>query len=122
MSARILVVEDEPAIRAALEFNLSKHGFEVCCVASVQEALMAMGRFQPQVVLADGGLPDASGVALATFIRREEGCRGIRIVAMSGDPDQEQLFRAMPDRYDAFLQKPFSTDELVEVLERLLRR
>ncbi len=122
MPARILVVEDEPAIRAVLQVNLSKNGYEVRCVASVQEALAVVGSFQPQVVLADGGLPDASGIALAGFLRRTEGYRGIRIIAMSGDPEQEELFRAMPGEYDAYLQKPFTTRDLIEILERLLDR
>ena len=120
MPRRILVVDDEAALRASLEANLRRRGYEVLAVASVPEALKALPPFNPHLVLADGGLPDTSGIALANFLRRTEGLRAIRIVAMSGDPDQESLFRAMPDEYDAYLQKPFTTDELVEVVQRLL--
>ncbi len=116
---RILIVEDEPALAAALEFNLARRGYLAVSVPSVSEAVRVIDEFNPHAILADGGMPDTSGLALANVLRQWEGRRGIKVVAMSGDPDKEQLFRAMPDEYDAYLQKPFSTRDLVAVLERL---
>ena len=111
-------IEGEPRVGRPMRY---RRGYEILGVSSVQEAVHALESFNPDVGLADGGLPDANGIALASLVRRSEGHRSVKIIAMSGDPQQEEFFRSAPDEYDAFLQKPFTTQELLAVLERLFR-
>ena len=117
---RVMIVEDEVQFSAALKHNLEKRGYVVQCVVSVEEALPALDKFLPQVLVTDGALPGAQGLSLAAFLRQSPKHKTVKVVAMSGDPSQKQLISVMRDHIHAFLEKPFKTEQLVEVLERLL--
>jgi two-component system KDP operon response regulator KdpE len=67
--ARILVVDDEPAIVRAVELNLRRHQFQVNSVRSGQAALEAYTRVRPDLVLLDLGLPDLDGLQVIRSIR-----------------------------------------------------
>ncbi len=117
---RIMVVEDELQFSASLKHNLEKRGYVVQCAESVEEAIPALDKFMPHLLVTDGALPGAQGLSLAAFLRQSGKHKGVKVVAMSGDPSQKQLISVMRDLIHAFLEKPFKAEELVEVIERLL--
>ncbi len=116
---RILVVEDELSLSKSLKHNLGKRGYKVECTDSVEAAIPLLDRFQPHILLTDGALPGAAGMSLASYIRREDKHKDIKVVAMSGDPGQKRLIHVMKKMIHAFIEKPFTTDQLVDVLEQV---
>src|SRR5690348_9883838 len=69
MGARVLVIDDEPAIVRAVRTNLHRHGFDVDTAASGLEALKQYDQFHPDVVLLDLGLPDMAGFEIIRAFR-----------------------------------------------------
>jgi DNA-binding response OmpR family regulator len=117
---RVLIVEDEVKLADALKVNLERRGYTIACCGSVEEAIPLLDKFMPHLLLTDGALPGAQGLSLAGYLRQSAKHKAVKIIAMSGDPSQKQLIRVMKDQIHGFLAKPFKTEELVEMLERLL--
>lgn len=69
MSGRVLVVEDDDAVRSAVDRGLGVHGFEVSSVADAESAIEVVARRRPDVMIVDIGLPGMSGVELCTRLR-----------------------------------------------------
>ncbi|HVL88746.1 MAG TPA: response regulator transcription factor [Actinomycetota bacterium] len=121
MPARILVVDDDPAVREYASTTLESAGFAVTDVASGEQALDAM-REQPfDVIVLDKAMPGMDGDEVARRLRDEPGGGQLAIVMLSGlDSDQDQWdgWRAGVDIY---VTKPFDDDELIAHIRRLLR-
>ncbi len=118
-SERLLVVEDEPAIRRLVERVLTRRGYRVRVAASAEEALdIAQDEPPPALLLTDVLLPAMSGPELADVLRARMPSLGVLFVSgYSAD-------RLAPDgQFDpgtAFLAKPFSSDELARSVRRVL--
>jgi PAS domain S-box-containing protein len=116
---RVLVVEDEPASRAALGTLLRDEGFTVDAASDGQEALAKLSAFDPEALLVDLRMPGMDG---ATFARRARA-RGalLPVVLMSGldgsHPDVESVVREPRTEH---LGKPFDVDRLLAALDRAL--
>jgi two-component system KDP operon response regulator KdpE len=116
--ARVLVVDDEPAILRTLRTNLRGHGFDVDTAENVTDALAEYDRARPDVVLLDLGLPDDDGLA---FIRDVRGRAATPILVVSArDADQDKV-SALDLGADDYLTKPFSVDELLARIRVALR-
>jgi two-component system KDP operon response regulator KdpE len=116
--ARVLVVDDEPAILRTLRTNLRGHGFDVDTAENVKDALAEYDRTRPDVVLLDLGLPDDDGLA---FIRDVRGRAATPILVVSArDADQDKV-SALDLGADDYLTKPFSVDELLARIRVALR-
>ena len=87
--ARVLVVDDEPAIVRAVQTNLSRHGFEVDAVATGQDALDASLRIHPDLVLLDLGLPDTDGLDVIRAIRQRASTP--TVVLSARDAEQSKV-------------------------------
>jgi two-component system KDP operon response regulator KdpE len=118
--ARILVVDDEAALRRALSANLSGHGFAVTAVASGGEALAEVGRARPDLLLLDLGLPDLSGLEIVSRLR-QQGFEA-PIVILSVDDQEAQKVQALDAGADDYLTKPFGMNELLARIRAALRR
>ncbi len=105
---RILIVDDEQGISDGLASMLQLRGFEVSSVATGGQALPAIYKFKPDVVLLDIGLPDIDGAALGTALRGV--MPNLPIVFCTGHGDRRT---ALHDDRTRFLQKPFTIDELL---------
>ena len=84
MQQRVLVVEDEAAIRDMLAFNLGRAGYEVISAATGTEARSSMVDKYPDVVLMDWMLPDVSGLELTRQLKRDPETREIPIIMLDG--------------------------------------
>jgi two-component system, OmpR family, phosphate regulon response regulator PhoB len=122
VTASILIVEDEPAIRELLVLNLRHAGFEVLAAADAGAAIRQIDAALPDLVLLDWMLPDQSGIELARRLRGDPRTRDLPIImltARSSEPDKLGGFDAGADDY---VTKPFSPKELVARIRALLRR
>jgi two-component system KDP operon response regulator KdpE len=116
--ARILVIEDEPAIVRALKANLGAHGFQVETAASGAEAVESYGRRRPDLILLDLALPDADGKEIISLVRKET--QTPIIVLSVRDAEREKVL-ALTLGADDYLTKPFGPDELLARVRVALR-
>ena len=120
MSFRVLIIDDEPQIRRALERALRHEGFEAIAVASGESAHAILSETPVDAILIDLFLPQISGVVLSlALMRRWPALRG-RIVFMSGSPELYETEWPEELRNAPILVKPFQLEELVGVLARVL--
>jgi two-component system phosphate regulon response regulator OmpR len=117
--ARVLVVDDDPAIRDTLLEYLGSHGFEVAAAADGAAARAAIQERVPDVVLLDVGLPGEDGLSLARFIRDRYDI-GIVMVTAAGDVVDRVVGLEMGA--DDYIAKPFDPRELRARLKSVLRR
>ncbi len=116
---RILVVDDEPRIRQALELNLRSRGFEVSTAATGPDAVAAVGSDVPDAVLLDLGLPGLDGIGV---IRAVRGWSDVPIVVLSVRGEERDKVAALDAGADDYVTKPFGQAELLARLRAALRR
>ena len=116
--ARVLFVDDDPALLLLLRATFELIDIEISEARTGAEALAAIGAYPPDVVVLDIGLPDVSGLSLTRMLKGDRSTNWIGVVLLTGAGiEAEQPARAAGA--DAFLRKPFSPLELLEVVEQL---
>lgn len=118
MSALVLVIDDEPAIRRLLRTGLGAAGFQVVEAASAAEALRLIAAENPDVAILDLGLPDLDGVKLIGEIR---ATNAVPILVLSARDDEGGKVAALDLGADDYVTKPFGMAELVARLRAALR-
>ena len=116
---RLLIVEDEPALRRALTINLRARHYEVEAVASGLAALKSAAASPPDLAIVDLGLPDLDGVEVIAGLR---GWSSVPIIVLSARDSQAQKVRALDAGADDYVTKPFGMDELLARVRAALRR
>ncbi len=119
---RILIVEDEAAIRQMLAFNLTRAGFEVDEAEDCRTARRRIVDGRPDLVLVDWMLPDSSGLELTRALRREEANRDLPIIMLTAKADEREKVVGLDGGADDYVTKPFSPKELIARINALLRR
>ncbi|HEV2149025.1 MAG TPA: response regulator [Longimicrobiaceae bacterium] len=113
---RILLVEDNEAIRGAFSVLLQESGYRVLQAASGAEALAASADERPHLVLLDLGLPDMSGLEVARALRARDETRDTPIVALTGRALETDAEACMAAGCSDYLTKPVDTEQLLRVL------
>ena len=116
---RILVVDDDKAVRAALKVNLRKRGWDVTVAESGEKALRALDDRPMDLVLSDVSMPGMSGMELLGAVRTR--WPDVRIVIMTGRGSVADAVTAMKAGADDYSIKPVSKDELLVICERALK-
>jgi len=119
---RVLVVEDEPDIAALIAYQLTREGYRVETAASGTEALAAVGKEIPDLVVLDRMLPGLSGDEVLAALRGESATRAIPILVLTAKKEQEDRISGFELGADDYLTKPFSPRELVLRVQAILRR
>ena len=119
MNEKILLVEDEKTLAKALKFNLEKEGFRVEVAFDGEEALNAMSREEPDLVILDLMLPKIDGYEVCRSIRRSSDVPIIMLTARDEDIDKILGLELGADDY---MTKPFNTRELLARIRAILRR
>ncbi len=119
---RILVVEDEAAIRDMLVFNLGRAGYDVLGAGSAAEARAAIADRHPDVILMDWMLPDVSGLELTRQLKRDERTREIPVIMLTARGQEDDRVAGLDGGADDYVTKPFSSRELQARIKALLRR
>jgi len=117
--ARILVVEDEPAICDMLAFALHRAGHEV---ADAMRAQTAIAERTPDLILLDWMLPGQSGLELARRWRKDELTRAVPIIMLTARGEEHDRVSGLDAGVDDYVVKPFSTRELLARIRAVLRR
>jgi two-component system, OmpR family, KDP operon response regulator KdpE len=117
--ARVLIVEDEPALLRALRINLRARGFAVATASTGREALAEARRRPPDLVLLDLGLPDLDG---GEVIRELRGWSRAPVIVLSGRAGSGDKIGALDAGADDYVTKPFDMEELLARLRAALRR
>jgi len=115
--AKILVVDDEPAIRRLLGAGLGRAGYRVVEAASARDALSAMQIDKPEAVLLDLGLPEGDGLELVPLLK----AAGASVLVVSARDATEQKVTALDLGADDYVTKPFDTEEVLARVRTALR-
>jgi len=116
----VLVVDDEPAIRRALERALRLEGFTVRTASGGHAALDAIAKAAPDVIVLDIAMPDLDGVAVTTRLRADG--IDVPICVVSARDEVDDRVSGLQAGADDYMVKPFALPELVARLHALLRR
>lgn len=124
---RVLIVDDEPDVAAYHALLLEEAGMLVHQVNHPTDALNALDRFNPDLLLVDVYMPVCSGEELANIIRQQPEYVGLPIIYLSSETNSQKQLSAMTAGVEAFITKPVVPDELVSAVRlraerlRLLR-
>ena len=121
MSARILIVDDEAAIRDMVRMALESEGFDVADASNAHQAGSLLNQGNVDLILLDWMMPGISGIDFAGRIRRE-GNHNIGIIMLTARDDEDDLLRGLSIGADDYVKKPFSTKELISRIHAVLRR
>ena len=119
---RILVVEDEAAIRQMIVFNLNRAGFAVAEAEDSASARNMIADERPDLVLIDWMLPDSTGLELTRLLRRDAANRDLPIIMLTARAEEADKVTGLDSGADDYITKPFSTRELLARIGALLRR
>jgi two-component system KDP operon response regulator KdpE len=115
--AKILVVDDEPAIRRLLGAALARAGYRVVEAGTARDALSAMQIDKPEAVLLDLGLPDRDGLELVPLLK----AAGASVLIVSARDATDQKVTALDLGADDYVTKPFDTEEVLARIRTALR-
>ncbi len=118
-AARILVVDDDPALRRTLRANLAARGYDVLAVETGEDALVAVAAQVPALVILDLMLPGLSGLDVCQALRAQSA---VPILVLSARGEGATKVRALDLGADDYLTKPFGIDELLARVRAQLRR
>jgi two-component system response regulator PrrA len=119
-SDRVLVVEDDEAVRDAIRTGLTLHGFDVTVAPDGETAVQAVIDKMYDVVVLDVGLPGISGIEVCQYLRRQE--IDVPILILSARDEVGDRVAGLQAGADDYLVKPFDLSELVARVAALLRR
>ena len=120
MTVRILIVDDEPALRRTLERALTGHHYEVVAVADPNSAYQMLSEMTFDLLLLDLRLPQIGGDTLFLAIIRQWPRLRDRVILMSGDPWSEQMDWPKELVSCPILAKPFTLDTLTKTVRAVL--
>ncbi|MDP2018661.1 response regulator transcription factor [Hydrogenophaga sp.] len=120
MSHKILIADDEPNILISLEFLMKREGFEVVLARDGQEAIDAIVRERPALVLLDVMMPVKTGFDVCSEVRANEDLRDMLIVMLTAKGRDTDVAKGLALGANAYMTKPFSTRDLVQKVRELL--
>ena len=120
MSARILIVDDEPNIVLSLEFLLRKEGYEVATAPNGGEALHQAAAFKPHLMVLDVMLPVLDGFEVCRQLRADPAQAQLKILLLTARGRAAEVERGVQVGADTYVTKPFATRDLVAKVRQLL--
>ncbi len=122
MTARIMIVEDEPAIQQMIAFNIAQAGYKPVCVHDAEAAMNDINDVLPDLILLDWMLPKMSGIEFARMLRRHARTQRIPIILLTARSDESDKVNGLESGADDYVTKPFSPRELLARINAVLRR
>src|SRR3972149_6802859 len=119
MREKILVVEDDAAIREALSYNLNREGYEVESAGDGTQAIKTARTSKPDLIVLDLMLPELDGFDVTRTLRKESS---VPILMLTARDDEIDRVLGLELGADDYLTKPFSMRELVARIKALIRR
>jgi len=118
---RVVVVDDEPSVGAAVRDLLEPEGFQVDTPTDPQTALPELLRSVPDLVILDVNMPGMSGWELCALLRRQSATREIPVLFLTGRREVRDRITAMQVGGSDYLAKPFGADDLRRKVHSLLK-
>lgn len=118
----VLLVEDEPAQREVLAYNLEAEGFAVTQAADGEEALLLVNEAAPDIIILDWMMPNLSGIEVCRRLKIRPETRGIPIILLSARAEEVDRVRGLETGADDYVIKPYSVLELMARARAQLRR
>jgi two-component system phosphate regulon response regulator PhoB len=118
----VLLVEDEPAQRAVLSYNLEAEGFDVRTADNGEDALALIAEEAPDLILLDWMMPLVSGIEVCRRLKARPETRGIPVIMLSARSEEVDKVRGLETGADDYVIKPYSIVELMARLRSQLRR
>ena len=122
MAKRLLVVDDEPNLLAAIAAVLRGEGFEIATARNGKDALLQIAKSLPDLIVSDVRMPVMDGFMLARQLRSAPHTKLIPIVFLTAKDETEDRIEGFRAGVDVYLTKPFEPDELVAVIQSVLAR
>ena len=120
MTQHILIADDEPNIVISLEYLMQREGYAVSVARDGEEALAAILRDRPALVLLDAMMPKMSGFEVCQALRANDAARGTLILMLTAKGRDTDVAKGLGSGADAYMTKPFSTRELVRKVREML--
>ncbi len=118
----VLLVEDEPAQREILRYNLSAEGYGVTMAENGDDALILIDEVTPDLILLDWMLPGVSGIEICRRLKTRKETRSIPVIMLSARSEEVDRVRGLETGADDYVVKPFSVSELMARIRTQLRR
>ncbi|RMF89808.1 MAG: response regulator [Nitrospinota bacterium] len=115
---RILVVDDDAEVAAALSQALRQAGYQVETAADGYEAGLKMATFKPDLLVLDLIMPRINGFELCTRVKEDPATQHVKIIAMTGYVEENNVDKALASGADACLTKPFRPEQLLHEIHR----
>jgi DNA-binding response OmpR family regulator len=122
VAARVLIVDDDPDIRALVMYRLTASGYEVICADDGAAGLAAAREHAPDLVLVDWMMPRLTGVEMCSRLRADPATACIPVVLLTARTDDVAMRGSWEAGIDEYISKPFSPRELVTRVEEILSR
>jgi two-component system phosphate regulon response regulator PhoB len=118
----VLLVEDEPAQREVLAYNLEAEGFRVVPAGNGEDALVLVEEESPDIIILDWMMPELSGIEVCRRLKMRPETRGIPIIMLSARAEEVDRIRGLETGADDYVIKPYSVLELMARARAQLRR
>lgn len=118
----VLLIEDEPAQREVLAYNLNAEGFDVATTDNGDEALILVDEVQPDVIILDWMLPGVSGIEICRRLKMKPETRNIPVIMLTARTEEADRVRGLETGADDYVVKPYSVMELLARVRTQLRR
>jgi two-component system, OmpR family, phosphate regulon response regulator PhoB len=122
VNKRILIIDDEPAIRDMVAFALRKAEYEPVPAGDTREAQVRISERVPDLILLDWMLPGTSGIEFARRLRRDDLTREVPIIMLTARGEENDRVSGLESGVDDYVVKPFSARELLARIKAVMRR
>lgn len=119
---QILLVEDEPAQREVLAYNLESEGYDVRRAENGEEAMLLVAEALPDLVILDWMMPLLSGIEVCRQLKTRDDTRNIPVIMLSARSEEVDAVRGLETGADDYVVKPYSMRELMARVKTQLRR
>ena len=121
-AAKLLLVEDDPALSELLEYRFSNEGYQVRCTADGDEALILAAEDLPDLIILDWMIEGTSGIEVCRRLRRDKTTAHVPIIMLTAREAEDDRVRGLETGADDYLTKPFSPRELLARVVAVMRR
>jgi DNA-binding response OmpR family regulator len=120
MSHKVLIADDEPNIVISLEYLMKRAGYQVSIARDGQEAIDAIRRERPRLVLLDVMMPKKSGHDVCQELRADDALKDTLVLMLTAKGRDTDVDKGLGVGADAYMTKPFSTKELAAKVAQML--
>jgi DNA-binding response OmpR family regulator len=120
MSHRVLIADDEPNILISLEYLMKREGYHVSLARDGVEALEALQRERPHIVLLDVMMPRKTGFEVCQALRADDELKNTLVLMLTAKGRETDIAKGLALGADAYMTKPFSTKDLALKVQELL--